>query len=107
MNEAAIYIPYKCKITLSRMELDALNNMMLRVRIDNHVNLEQRALFEWAMKKRFEWTRRMMDGKKKYRITLGSQDALILKKIISNVAEDEDYEQVLVYDINDKIGREI
>ena len=102
--EQLIYIPFKCNIKLSFNELKALNDMLGR--IDYEPSLEGRALTEWAIKKRMDYTRRLINRKKDYTLTLNAQDARMLQcALMEAFFTADEYEAALVYKINDHVAR--
>ena len=100
--EQLIYMPFKCKIKLSFSELKALNDMLGR--IEYEPSLERRALLEWAIKERMDYTRKLINRKKDYTLTLNAQHAHMLTYALWLVYLTADtYEQVIVRKIDEAV----
>lgn len=93
-----IYVPFKCKIKLSFFELQSLNTLLGLTPFLNR-NLETLAAMEWAIKKRMDYTRRLISRKKEFTLTFNALDALMLKNVLGSifiVAQNWPYERVLI-----------
>lgn len=102
--EQLTYYPYKCKLKLSRHELQALSHMLSRLEFVPG-RLQHRALAEWVVGKRMDFTRRLLQSRPHYNLTLGAVDAWLCSMLLDNIPLDDDYEDALFRKITDAIGR--
>ena len=99
-----MYIPFRCKIKLSWLELATINQILGR--IEHEPGLEYRALIEWCIKKRMELTRKLMNRKKEYSFTLNAQDASMLTHALwYNFAATDLYERTIIRKITEAVDR--
>ncbi len=102
--EQLIYVPFRCKIKLSWQELKSINEMLGR--IEHEPGLEYRALMEWAIKKRMEYTRKLLNRKREYNFTLNAQDANQLTHALwCNFAHADLYERTIIHKITEAVDR--
>jgi len=89
------YQPYKCNLKLSRGEFAELQSMLGKLEISNDF-LSQRAIMEWAIARRIDYTRRLIEQRKEYSITLRAVDAYFLQTIITNHDAENEYQEMIV-----------
>jgi hypothetical protein len=101
--EQLIYTSFKCKIKLSYQELMALNDMLGRVRYEENMNLTRKAralaMMEYAIKKRMEFTRKLMDRKGVNSFTLNALESFMFALLFADIIAANPYEA----NIKDKI----
>lgn len=102
--EQLTYFPYKCKLRLSRQELKTLSHMLGRLEFVPG-RLQHRALAEWVVSKRMDFTRRLLHPRPHYNLTLGAIDAWLVQMILDNILHDDNYEDALQRKIKDHIAR--
>ncbi len=105
--EQLVYTPFKVKIKLSRMELASLMHMFGRLQYDKSPRLDERALFEYAVKKRMELTRRLVEPRQKYNLTLNACDAFMLHAIFIRVDPQDEFDRVLKGKIVNEVCRKL
>lgn len=102
--EQLTYIPYRCKLKLSRQELTTLSTLLCRLEYAPGM-LRHRALAEWVVGKRMDFARRLLQPRPHYSLTLNAIDAWAATTILSNVILHDEYEEALVYKITDQVAR--
>lgn len=102
--EQLTYIPFKCKLKLSRQELATLSNMLCRLEHAKGV-IRTRALAEWVVGKRMDFARRLLQPRPHYSLTLNAIDAWAATTILSNASKHDEYEEALAYKILDQVAR--
>ena len=89
---------------MSWQELSAINQMLGRIEVEP--GLEYRALIEWCIKKRMEYTRKLMNRKKEYSFTLNAQDASMLSYAMWwNFTTADLYERTIIHKITEAVDR--
>ena len=92
--EQLIYMPYKAKLKLSHQELEALVQMMGRMKM-YEASLSDRALFEWTLNKRLDLGRKLLNRKPRYSFSLNATDALHMLTLLTQVISSNSYEQMI------------
>lgn len=90
------------------MEMKALVFILGRVVYYSDLRqIEERAVFDWVFARRSDYARRIIDGSKRFTITLKAQDAMLISKALQIAGAGNPYEDVLIRKITSAIHRHL